>query len=166
MDYANRRRVVVESPYAGDAATVERNETYARQALRDCIFRGEAPFASHLLYTQPGVLVDGVKWERDLGIECGFAWGAIADAVVVYGDLGITEGMQRGIKYYVSLGLVIEYRTLPGWQTSVEPNTENPGAIWEFAKPLVPGQLVLPSDENRQSAPTWGPWGPDGRQGN
>ena len=114
------RRVVVESPYAGDAATIKRNGAYARAALRNCIFRGEAPIASHLLYTQPGVLQDEVKWERNLGIECGFVWGCLADAVVVYRDLGITEGMQRGIKHYESLGLTVEYRSLAGWESSGE----------------------------------------------
>jgi hypothetical protein len=45
------RRVIIESPYSGD---VETNVAYARAALRDCLSRGEAPLASHLLYTQPG----------------------------------------------------------------------------------------------------------------
>ena len=54
--------VIVESPYAGD---VERNERYARACIRDCLLRGEAPFASHLLYTQAGVLDDTIKEERD-----------------------------------------------------------------------------------------------------
>src|SRR5690606_21487830 len=40
------RRVIVESPYAGD---VETHVAYARAALRDCLSRGEAPIASHLL---------------------------------------------------------------------------------------------------------------------
>ena len=40
------RRVIVESPYAGD---IETNVAYARAALRDCLSRGEAPIASHLL---------------------------------------------------------------------------------------------------------------------
>ena len=38
------RLVVVESPYAGD---VEANLAYLRRAMRDCLLRGEAPFASH-----------------------------------------------------------------------------------------------------------------------
>lgn len=45
------RRVIVESPYAGE---VEANVTYARACVRDCVLRGEAPIASHLLFTQPG----------------------------------------------------------------------------------------------------------------
>lgn len=32
------RRVIVESPYAGD---IEKNVTYARAAIRDCLSRGE-----------------------------------------------------------------------------------------------------------------------------
>lgn len=53
--------VLLESPYAGN---VELNVTYARACMRDCLKRGEAPFASHLLYTQPGVLDDLVPNER------------------------------------------------------------------------------------------------------
>lgn len=62
------RRVIIESPYAGD---VELNAQYARECLRDSLTRGEAPIASHLLYTQPGVLDDAVPRERALGIEAG-----------------------------------------------------------------------------------------------
>ena len=41
------RRVILESPYAGN---VEENVAYARAAVRDSLLRGEAPIASHLLY--------------------------------------------------------------------------------------------------------------------
>ena len=50
-------RVIIESPFAGD---VDRNLRYARAAMRDCLLRGESPYASHLLYTQPGVLNDDI----------------------------------------------------------------------------------------------------------
>lgn len=70
------KRVILESPYAGDTAEdVERNLTYAREALRDSLLRGEAPIASHLLYTQKGVLDDRIREERGLGIAAGVAWG-------------------------------------------------------------------------------------------
>jgi hypothetical protein len=104
------RLVVVESPYAGN---VERNERYARACMADCLRRGEAPFASHLLYTQPGVLRDHVLAERELGIKAGLAWGALADATVVYTDLGITPGMERGIEAAKKLRPV-HYRSLGG----------------------------------------------------
>ena len=78
------RRVIVETPFAGD---IERNIHYARLCLHDCFLRGEAPFASHLLYTQPCVLDDNHPEERNLGIEAGLEWGKCADATVVYTEL-------------------------------------------------------------------------------
>ena len=58
------RRVIVESPYAGN---VEGNIEYARACVRDSLARGEAPIASHLLYTQCGVLRDELATERAMG---------------------------------------------------------------------------------------------------
>src|SRR5690606_40243334 len=58
---APRRLVIVESPYAAkEFFDRVRNQDYARAALRDSLLRGEAPFASHLLYTQAGVLDDDI----------------------------------------------------------------------------------------------------------
>ena len=104
------RLVILESPYAGDIA---RNEHYARAAMRDCLSRGEAPFASHLLYTQ--CLDDNDVVARALGIEAGLAWGRMADATVVYRDLGITAGMHIGIERARLVGRKVEMRDLPGW---------------------------------------------------
>ena len=103
------RRVIVESPYAGD---VEQNTEYARKCMHDCLMRGEAPFASHLLYTQPHVLDDLIPEQRNLGIEAGLAWGVVAEASVVYIDRGITSGMQKGIERANACGRLIEYRRL------------------------------------------------------
>jgi len=73
------RLVIVESPYAAPTPEgIERNVAYARAALADCLGRGEAPYASHLLYTQPGVLRDEVPEQRRLGIEVGLAWCDVA----------------------------------------------------------------------------------------
>lgn len=102
--------VVVESPYAGD---VERNLKYVRAAMADCLRRGEAPFASHALFTQPGVLDDGKPEGRALGIQAGFAWGEAASLTVVYDDLGISNGMRAGIKAAADAGRPIEFRRLP-----------------------------------------------------
>jgi hypothetical protein len=101
--------VIVESPYAGD---VERNLRYVRAAMRDCLLRGEAPFASHALYTQPGVLDDNKPDERDMGIAAGLAIGAKADATVVYTDLGLSKGMILGIARAELEGRPIERRML------------------------------------------------------
>jgi len=102
-------KVVIESPFAGD---VQRNLRYLRACMRDCLLRGETPYASHALYTQPGVLRDDVPEERKLGMEAGFVWGASADKVVLYEDLGITEGMRRGVLRARERGQVIEHRML------------------------------------------------------
>lgn len=104
--------VIIESPYAGG---VERNKAYLRACLRDSLLRGEAPFASHGLYTQEGVLDDLVPEERKHGIEAGFAFRRAAVLTAVYGDLGISGGMQLGIDHSVEAGIPVEYRTLPGW---------------------------------------------------
>lgn len=107
------RVVIIESPFAGD---VERNTAYARACLRDCLRRGEAPFASHLLYTQPGVLDDGLPHERAQGIAAGLAIGERADATVVYTDLGISGGMQQGIAAAGDVRRPVEFRRLEGWR--------------------------------------------------
>lgn len=106
------RLVVIESPYAGE---VERNLRYLRAAMRDCLLRGEAPFASHALYTQQGVLDDFNRVERAHGIAAGFMWGQQAHATVVYSDLGVTDGMRAGIANAESFGRPVEYRSLEGW---------------------------------------------------
>lgn len=103
-------RVILESPYAGE---IEANVEYARRAMRDCLLRGEAPIASHLLYTQPGVLDDLIPDERSLGIEAGLAWGELAEKTVVYVDRGTSRGMQYGIDRANNEGRPVEYRTLP-----------------------------------------------------
>lgn len=102
--------VILESPYAGD---VEQNLIYARACLRDCILRGESPLASHLLYTQPGVLNDNCPEERALGIKVGHDWYLKAYRCVVYTDRGISAGMEAGIAAANAHGVPVEYRTLP-----------------------------------------------------
>jgi hypothetical protein len=105
--------VLLESPYAGD---IDRNVRYARKAMHDCFLRGEAPFASHLLYTQPGVLDDTNPTERTLGIEAGLVWGAFAVCTVVYCDLGLSHGMHIGIERAQHEGRPVQYRYLgEGW---------------------------------------------------
>lgn len=72
--------------------------------------RGEAPFASHLLYTQ--MLDDSVEAERAMGIEAGLAIGIHAVATVVYTDLGISGGMQYGIDRAIKENRPVEYRAI------------------------------------------------------
>ena len=101
--------VIIESPFAGE---VEENIKYARQCLRDSILRGEVPFASHLLYTQEGVLDDDDPYERELGINLGLDMGRIAALTAVYTDRGISRGMEYGIERAKNENRTIEYRTI------------------------------------------------------
>ena len=107
------RRVVVESPYAAvDSLAAERYAKYARRALVDALYRNEAPMASHVLYTLPGVLDDDVPQERALGILAGLTWAEAADATVVYMDYGISPGMADAIREAGKRGQPVEYRMI------------------------------------------------------
>ncbi len=103
------RLVIIESPYSGD---VEKNIAYTRRAIRDSLMRGESPIASHLLYTQPGILRDDMPEEREQGINAGLAWLRAAEATVVYSDLGITVGMEQGIAAAEAAGVPVEFRSM------------------------------------------------------
>lgn len=120
--------VLVESPFKANPVRVksimrcgysasqavqmdeQNNLVYLAQCMRECIARGEAPFASHLLYTQ--FLDDNIPAERAQGIDCGLAWGQKADKTIVYVDLGISNGMHYGIARAKADGRDIEYRQL------------------------------------------------------
>lgn len=101
--------VIIESPYAGD---IPRNTEYARECMADSLRRGEAPLASHLLYTQPGILRDTDPAEREQGMSAGFAWAEHADLTAVYLDRGVSVGMAQGIMSAAALGRRIEFRHL------------------------------------------------------
>lgn len=95
--------VIIESPYAGQ---VERNEEYARRCMLDSLRNhNEAPFLSHLLYTQ--VLDDKTPEDRQLGVEAGHAWISSAHFVVCYTDYGLTPGMVMGLHEAVRFGIPI-----------------------------------------------------------
>lgn len=121
------RRVIIESPYAGN---ISDNLDYLRRCLRDSIDRGEAPLASHLLY--PFVLREDLKDERQLGIELGYEWWKAASKIVFYMDYGCSPGMQKALARARLQGKTIEFRTLaPGfpWWNRVE-STGWLGSLW------------------------------------
>lgn len=118
--------VIVESPFATGnlvfkdekTCVVEEsvNVAYARACLHDCLVtHGEAPFASHLLYTQEGVLDDSVPGERKLGIEAGLELGRKAVRRIFYVDRGISNGMKWGFRFGREIGQPYEIRTLGGY---------------------------------------------------
>lgn len=110
------KKVLIESPYAGD---IDRNVRYARACCRHLMLstarddRPLAPYASHLFYTQPGLLDDGTPIERELGIGAGLAWGEAAEETIVCIDLGISPGMERGIEAAHAVGRPVREFQLP-----------------------------------------------------
>lgn len=104
--------VILESPYAGD---IDLNLRYARACMRDSLQRGESPYASHLLLTQPGILDDTNPEERAHGIAAGLEWGKVAHGTAVYTDLGISRGMLQGIEAARLAGRPVFFRTLKDW---------------------------------------------------
>lgn len=103
------KRVILESPYAGN---IERNVNYARLCVKDSLSRGEAPIASHLLYTQEGILDDTIESERMQGIDAGLKWKEVADLQVFYIDYGISKGMQYGMDYAKEHNIPFETQTI------------------------------------------------------
>ena len=115
--------VIVESPFAGKGETEQerkedrtKNIKYARACLNDCLIRhDEAPYASHLLYTQKGILNDDIQEQRKLGIEAGLTWGEEAQKTVVYLDKGLSQGMIQGIERGYANNRPVEYRLHPDY---------------------------------------------------
>lgn len=126
--------VILVSPYAGD---VPKNVDYARACMADSLARGEAPFASHLLYTQAGVLDDGVLAEGYQGMRAGWSWGRYAKRVVVYTDLGISEGMLEGIEGHIANGMWVEYRSLYPGEAEAQLKLRRPWLLRLFERASV-----------------------------
>lgn len=101
--------VVVESPFAGD---VDLHVAYLRACLRHSLLRGESPFASHGLYTQPGVLDDTDPADRKMGIGAGLEFYSVAKVCAVYTDLGVSRGMKEGILRAKSMGVEVDLRSI------------------------------------------------------
>lgn len=102
-------KVILESPFAGDT---ERNIKYARLCVKHSLSLGESPIASHLLYTQEGILDDTIEVERFLGINAGLAWKHLADKHVFYCDYGISPGMQYAMDYATENNIPVEIRKI------------------------------------------------------
>jgi hypothetical protein len=150
------RLVIIESPFAArkpdgswDPAGVEENLRYVRAAMRCCLKQGEAPYASHALYTQPGVLDDQVPEERTLGIESGFAWNSAARASIFFVDRGISSGMKLGIKNAIEAGRPIEVRSLTEFHTPQSEEHE------EELKRLVGEAAIEYAVERRKQEEEW-----------
>lgn len=111
--FINLNKVVLESRFAApNTKGLLINKKFTLACMRDCFLRGEAPYASHVIYAQSHILDDFVPSERAFGMHAGFIWGDCASKTVVYTDLGISTGMQLGIEHAEKMGRPVEYRTL------------------------------------------------------
>lgn len=99
-------RVLIVSPFRG----CPKNTAYAQAALLDSLDRGEAPFASHLLY--PQVLDEHNREDREKGLQAEHAWLPCSDLVAVYKDRATTPGMIRAIAAARRLNIPIEERRI------------------------------------------------------
>jgi hypothetical protein len=114
------RPVVYESPFAStDLDTFARNIAYARLLIREgATGYNEAGIASHVIWTQPGILRDTVESERNLGIACGIVFANMAKQGIIghiYGiDLGWSKGMLKSKEYVLANGGEIVERRLAG----------------------------------------------------
>lgn len=104
---AKNTRVFVVSPYRGD---VEKNRRYAFLCVRDCIQRGESPFAGHLFYTL--FLDDNVASDRAAGMSAGQDWLLKSDVVAAYMDLGASSGMIEDMAFAKKHKIRVEERNL------------------------------------------------------
>jgi hypothetical protein len=105
------KTIAIESPYAArEPFTVADHVHYAEMAMYDCLLRGEAPFASHLLY--PRALADLEPSQRTRGIEAGIAVSLRLDGAAAYIDLGISSGMAMALGRYRQEGVRCELRRL------------------------------------------------------
>lgn len=101
------KRVIIESPFAGDIAA---NRAYLHRCCIDSLRRGESPYASHGFFVY---FLDDLKpHERKLGIDAGLAWSDAAQLVAIYVDRGISNGMKYAIERHTEAGRPIEYRRL------------------------------------------------------
>jgi len=102
--------VVIETPYGEDP---EFYAEYAKACMAHSIEHGEAPFASHILYAESGVLNESKPKQRQQGMEAGRAWFNKAEKVIFYTDFGFSEGMEKAYEIATWQGSVIKRRVLP-----------------------------------------------------
>jgi hypothetical protein len=93
--------IIIESPLRGATGSdeeYEANKRYLQRCIRDCLSRGETPYASHQMLTS--ALDDKIPEQRKLGIEAGLAMRRFFPMRAFYLDLGMSEGMTLAKELY------------------------------------------------------------------
>lgn len=114
-------RVLLESPYfSTDPRQIMRNITYARLCAAHCLHvLGKSPLPSHLLLTQCHITDDRIEKQRWLGIRAMDEWLRVADGILVYTDLGISDGMHHRIRLARELRIQPDYLSLPNFSVEM-----------------------------------------------
>jgi len=142
MTETSKPFTVIESPFS--APTIDelvRNIQYAMLAVRDSLSRGEAPYASHLFYTQ--MLDDNDSAERQLGMDAGLTICQHADQTAVYVDLGVSHGMEYGINTAKKAERATTERRL--FPDTASPDEINTLLLQEYEKHDLPSTDVIAS---------------------
>jgi hypothetical protein len=127
------KRVYIASPFRGSSAEETRqNIVYARLCMLDSLERGEAPYLSHLLYTQAWS-----EQRRSEGLAAGDAWREVADLVALYTDLGESGGMQRAVMSAVRQGIPTATRSVHWRDAGALDHLDTPAA-WRARLALLP----------------------------
>lgn len=107
------RLVILESPFKAITTELQaRNIAYLKEAIAHSLHLGESPISSVLTWATSSILDDQDPSERKLGMEAGFAWYRVAESCVVYEDLGISDGMLKGIRVAISAQIEVIHRTI------------------------------------------------------
>lgn len=117
--------VIIESPFKGETGSAEeyaRNRRYLQRCIRDCLSRGETPYASHQMLTD--ALDDRDPVERARGIEAGEAWRSLAAKRIFYIDHEWSSGMLAAREWYDKRGLTWIFRRI-GAEPSVDRDTRD-----------------------------------------
>lgn len=140
MPVTDKPFTVVESPFsAPNVDGLVRNVQYTMLAVRDSLNRDEAPYASHLFYTQ--MLDDNNQDERQLGMDAGLTICHHAEQTAVYTDYGTSRGMQYGIETANTAGRsVIERKLFPN---ASSPEEVTALMLEEYAKHDLPSPEVI-----------------------
>lgn len=89
---------------------------YLRDAVKDSVVRGEAPFVTHAVVLSASDMAGASNLRYVMA--CMSVWMQDAEAAVWYSDIGGEDpDVRLMLGYAQNLGLPIERRSLPEWQS-------------------------------------------------